>query len=132
MSRFLLILLTALCLHQAAFAQTTPAPTGPRAPTAPLAVALETLKQPDVVLLDVRTPEEFAAGHLTGAQNLDFLAPGFREKVAKLDKTKTYVLYCASGNRSGQANVLMEEAGFKKAVNAGAFKELKAAGLKTE
>ena len=121
-----------LSLHQAAFAQTTPAPTAPKAPIVPMAVALETLKQPDVVLLDVRTPEEFATGHLAGAQNLDFRAPGFREKVAKLDKTKTYVLYCASGNRSGQTNVLMQEAGFDKVVNAGAFKELKAAGLKTE
>ena len=132
MRRFLLIVFEALCLHQSAFAQTTSAPAVTKAPTGPLAVALKTLRQSDVVLLDVRTPEEFAAGHLAGAQNLDFRAPGFQEKVAKLDKAKTYVLYCASGNRSGQANVLMEEAGFGKVVNAGAFKDLKAAGLKTE
>jgi phage shock protein E len=132
MPRFLLIVFAALCLHQSTSAQTTSAPAVTKAPTVPLAVALKTLRQPDVVLLDVRTPEEFAAGHLARAQNLDFRAPGFREKVAKLDKAKTYVLHCASGNRSGQANVLMEEAGFGKVMNAGAFQDLKAAGLKTE
>lgn len=98
----------------------------------PPAVAAEFLKKPGVVLLDVRTPAEFAAGHLQGARNLDFRSAGFRQQIDQLDKRKTYVLYCASGNRSGQTTVLMEETGFKRVVNAGGFEQLKAAGLKTE
>jgi phage shock protein E len=104
----------------------------PSVPVAPTAEIKQALAQPSTVLLDVRTPEEFATGHLQGAQNIDFRAPSFREKVAQLDKAKTYVLYCASGNRSGQSSVLMQETGFRKIINAGAFKDLKAAGLKTE
>ncbi|UOQ70726.1 rhodanese-like domain-containing protein [Hymenobacter cellulosilyticus] len=85
-----------------------------------------------MVVLDVRTPEEFSTGHLRGAQNLNFRDPNFPSLLAGLDTTKTYVLYCASGNRSGKASVLMQEKGFRKLVNAGAYKDLKAAGVKTE
>ncbi|MDF7811367.1 rhodanese-like domain-containing protein [Hymenobacter sp. YC55] len=109
----------------AAFAQTATTFTPP-------AVVADMLKKPRTVLLDVRTPEEFAAGHVKGAENLNFRAPDFREQVAKLDKEQNYVLYCASGNRSGQTLKLMEEAGFKNVVNAGGFKDLKAAGLPSE
>ena len=121
----LLASLAALLSFQPAQAQTASKPV-------PATVTAEFLKKPDVVVLDVRTPEEFATGHLKGARNLDFRAPGFGEQVRQLDKSKTYVLYCASGNRSGQSTVLMEELGFRKIVNAGAFKDLKDAGMKTE
>ncbi|GAB3292656.1 rhodanese-like domain-containing protein [Hymenobacter tenuis] len=127
-------------------AQTTPSPAKPvPAPqsrallppaqavpvTAPAAVQQQ-LAQPGTVLLDVRTPEEFASGHVAGARNLDFRAPDFAQQVALLDPKQTYVLYCASGNRSGKAAVLMQEKGFQKVVNAGAFQALKEGGLKTE
>lgn len=122
MYRFLLpVLFTAFCLSQPAHAQTASHPVPP-------AVAANMLKKPNVVLLDVRTPAEFATGHLKGAQNIDFRAPGFSDKVSKLDKSKTYVLYCASGNRSGQTTVIMEEYGFRNVINAGGFNDLKAAG----
>ena len=53
-------------------------------------------------ILDVRTPEEFATGHLRGATNVDLAASDFGERIAALDETATYVVYCASGNRAEQ------------------------------
>jgi len=63
-------------------------------------------------ILDVRTPEEFATGHIANSINMDFKNPAFRENVAMLDKSKTYAVYCASGVRSGKAADLMKEQGF--------------------
>ncbi|PJJ60249.1 rhodanese-like domain-containing protein [Hymenobacter chitinivorans] len=130
----------ALLSAPSAFAQTAPAdaplqgaPTAaPSRPITPPAETQKLLKKRNVVVLDVRTPEEFGTGHLRGAQNLNFRDPNFPTQLTALDTTKTYVLYCASGNRSGKAAVLMQEKGFRKLVNAGAYKDLKAAGLKTE
>jgi len=81
------------------------------------------------VLLDVRTKDEFAAGHLQGADNADYLNGTFSETIKSLNKDKTYYLYCASGNRSGKAAKLMQEAGFKNVYNIGGYQELKTAGL---
>lgn len=55
------------------------------------------------VILDVRTREEFQAGHLIGALNIDVTAPDFGQKVEALDKNKTYLVHCASGGRSAKA-----------------------------
>jgi rhodanese-related sulfurtransferase len=65
-----------------------------------------------VTLLDVRTPEEFAAGHIAGAENVDFYASDFADRLDALDHGAGYVVYCHSGNRSGQATALMAEKGF--------------------
>lgn len=65
----------------------------------------------DVVVVDVRTPEEFAAGHLAGAVNLDVTAPGFADAVTDLDPDGVYALYCRTGNRSRTAAQLMAELG---------------------
>ena len=70
------------------------------------------MSAPGTVLLDVRTPAEFAAGHLTGARNLDIESSGFATQIASLDKNATYALYCHSGNRSGAALEQMAAAGF--------------------
>ncbi|NVO84424.1 rhodanese-like domain-containing protein [Hymenobacter terrestris] len=94
-------------------------------PVASIAEVKKTLRQPNVVLLDVRTPEEFATGHLPGAGNVDFRAPDLAAQLQKLDPSKTYVLYCASGNRSNKTALLMQEKGFKHVMNAGAYKDLK-------
>ena len=64
-----------------------------------------------VVLLDVRTPEEFAAGHLDGAVNADVSAADFANQVAELDPDATYAVYCRSGNRSRTAMQVMQDAG---------------------
>lgn len=64
------------------------------------------------VILDVRTPEEFATGHLPGAKNIDFYSTQFQTTIASLDKNTPYSLYCRSGNRSGQTLELMRSLGF--------------------
>jgi len=69
------------------------------------------------ILLDVRTPEEFEAGHLGGAVNLDFYGADFRKSLAQLDTGNIYLVYCRSGNRSSTALGIMEELGFKEAYN---------------
>ncbi len=84
------------------------------------------------VLMDVRTPEEFAAGHLDGAKNSDYRGGEFAKEFQNWDKNKVYYLYCASGNRSGKAAELLKEAGFKHIYNIGGFPALKEAGLPTE
>lgn len=55
------------------------------------------------LILDIRTPREFAAGHLEGAINIDFMSKDFTEKLAELDRTKRYLIYCRSGVRSAKA-----------------------------
>jgi rhodanese-related sulfurtransferase len=55
------------------------------------------------VVLDVRTPEEYNAGHIAGATNIDFNADDFQQKIGKLDKDKTYLVHCAAGGRSARA-----------------------------
>ena len=69
------------------------------------------------VVLDVRTKEEYEAGHLPGAILIDFTEPDFAEKVAKLDKDKTYLVHCASGGRSARACKKMESLEFTKLYN---------------
>jgi rhodanese-related sulfurtransferase len=69
---------------------------------------------PEFVVLDVRTPEEYRDGHLEGAVMIDFRSNGFREKVEALDREKTYLVYCRTGNRSGSAISMMEEMGFRR------------------
>ena len=65
------------------------------------------------VVLDVRRPDEFAAGHIEGAVLLNFLdTVAFNAGVEKLDKSKTYYIYCRSGRRSNNAAVLMQKKGF--------------------
>ena len=71
------------------------------------------------VLLDVRTPAEYAAGHLEGAKNIDVESPDFTTQIAGLDKSATYALYCRSGNRSGVAMATMSGAGFTNVFHLG-------------
>jgi rhodanese-related sulfurtransferase len=70
-----------------------------------------------VVVLDVRTPGEFAEGYIEGAQNIDFQSGNFENEIAALDKNVTYAVYCRSGNRSGQAAKIMHDAGFHEVYN---------------
>jgi rhodanese-related sulfurtransferase len=70
-----------------------------------------------VVTLDVRTPGEFMTGHIQGAQNIDFEGGSFESQIESLDKNGTYAVYCRSGNRSGQAVKVMQDAGFKNIYN---------------
>ena len=70
------------------------------------------------VLIDVRTPNEFAKGHIKGAKMINFMAPNFEEKMNQLDKKNTsYLVYCAVGGRSRGAMKKMKAAGFKSVYN---------------
>jgi rhodanese-related sulfurtransferase len=71
----------------------------------------------NLVVLDVRTPEEFAEGHLDGATLVDFYDADFAEQLAALDRDVPYLVYCRSGNRSGQALQVMEQLGFSSAAD---------------
>jgi rhodanese-related sulfurtransferase len=70
-----------------------------------------------VITLDVRTPGEFNEGHIEGALLVDFQSGNFENEIASLDKSKTYAVYCRSGNRSGQAVKVMRDAGFTDLYN---------------
>ena len=59
-----------------------------------------------VVVLDVRTAKEYAAGHIAGATNLDFYAKDFESKLDTLDKQKPYLVHCAAGGRSAAINII--------------------------
>jgi rhodanese-related sulfurtransferase len=86
--------------------------------------------EPGVVVLDVRTAGEFLAGHIQGAVNIDVEGMTFDGDIAKLDKTKTYAVYCHSGRRSGIAVGKMKDAGFTKLFNLqNGIQDWQAAGL---
>jgi len=70
-----------------------------------------------VITLDVRTPIEFAEGHIEGSRLIDFQSGNFENEIAALDKNATYAVYCRSGNRSGQAVKVMQDAGFTSVFN---------------
>ncbi len=87
---------------------------------------------PDFVILDVRTREEFAGGHIENAINLDFYSKTFRDELNQLDKNEMYLIYCRSGNRSGKALDIMEELAFREVYNmSGGMIKWKAEGLPT-
>ena len=75
------------------------------------------LRQSDAVLVDVRRPDEFAAGHLPGAVNIDVTAPDFAQRVAALDQAKPTYVYCRSGARSANAAGQLTKAGFAQVAN---------------
>ena len=72
---------------------------------------------PDFVLLDIRTPTEFKAGHLEGAILIDYYGKDFLKKMQALDKNKTYLMYCRSANRSTRTLRLVKDMGFKSLYN---------------
>jgi len=64
------------------------------------------------ILVDVRTPEEYAAGHLVGAVNVNFKKRTFKSYISSFDKNTPILIYCRSGNRSGKAEIVMRALGF--------------------
>lgn len=90
---------------------------------------IEAANQSGVVIIDVRTPAEFAEGHLPKALNIDFQSGNFEQEIESLDKTVTYAVYCRSGNRSSQATAIMAKAGFTNIYDLqGGVADLQAAG----
>ena len=74
-------------------------------------------KNAKFIILDVRTPAEYTAGHLANAVNIDFNATDFSQKIGKLDKGKTYLVYCRSGHRSAGAVEIMKAQSFQSIYN---------------
>jgi rhodanese-related sulfurtransferase len=75
------------------------------------------LKAQGYTVIDVRTHEEFSEGHIQDAVLINFHDPNFKTKISELDINGKYLLFCRSGNRSGKAVLLMNQMGFKNALN---------------
>ncbi|NCO62997.1 MAG: rhodanese-like domain-containing protein [Flavobacteriales bacterium] len=89
------------------------------------------LKSKDIQLVDVRTPQEFKAGFIGDAVNIDYYSPTFEEEIRKLDKKKPIILYCKSGRRSSNGSEKLEAIGFVKVYNLlGGIDQWKQKGLK--
>jgi rhodanese-related sulfurtransferase len=87
---------------------------------------------PGFVLLDVRTPKEFQAERIEGAVIVDYNSPSFRDNIAKLDRSKSYLVYCRTGNRTNGAIKVMRELGFPNVfVFPGGITKWKEAGFPT-
>ncbi|NNL43677.1 MAG: rhodanese-like domain-containing protein [Desulfobacterales bacterium] len=71
----------------------------------------------DFIILDVRTPREFRNGHIEEAILLDFYSKTYTDELNRLDKSKTYLIYCRSGNRSGKTLDLIKNMGFNQVYN---------------
>lgn len=112
MSRRLLLIVPVLVLATACGGGTDTATHVEAVETVSVGAVSDILSSGDHVVLDVRTPEEFAGPHLEGAVNIDFYSPSFADQIAALDPEGSYVVYCRSGNRSGQATQLMGDLGF--------------------
>ena len=81
----------------------------------------------DNMVIDVRTPGEFAEGHLDGAVNLDLEGGVFEQQFSKLSKDGTYSIYCRSGRRSAVAVQMMKDAGYTFVIDLGGLEDAKAA-----
>lgn len=73
----------------------------------------EHLQEEDTIVLDIRTAKEFEAGHIKGALNIDYFADDFKQRINALDKSKTYIVHCKSGGRSGRSMELFQALGFQ-------------------
>jgi phage shock protein E len=85
------------------------------------------------VVVDVRTPNEFAAGHVPGAVNIEWTSRDFEKTVARLDKAKPCLVHCASGFRSARAVGKMRQLGFQDLYDfSGGWSEWKKSGKPVE
>lgn len=95
-------------------------------------------RDPKAPVLDVRTPGEFAQGHLAGAINVDVMAADFEDRLDALDAAgrlsseAPVYLYCRSGSRSGRAAAILRRRGYEEAFNIGGFQALKRAGVEVD
>lgn len=87
----------------------------------------------NAILVDVRTPQEYAEGHLKGSVQMDYLGDNFNEQLKTLDKNKSIYLYCRSGGRSGNTQEELLKQGYKHVYNLdGGIDAWKKAGLPVE
>jgi len=71
----------------------------------------------NLVLIDVRTPQQYEQVHLQNTILINYRDPNFKTEISKLDKNRTYIVHCRSGKRSGKACEIMQETGFKEVYN---------------
>jgi rhodanese-related sulfurtransferase len=127
--RRLLVLLAALLGATALLAGCSSSTASSAVSTVPPSEFVTAMGQPGTVIVDVRTPGEFAAGHVDGAVNIDVESADFGTQIAALPKDTTYAVYCRSGRRSAIAVDQMADAGFTSVVNLdGGVADLQAAG----
>ncbi len=69
---------------------------------------------PDFIIIDVRTPEEYTAGHIESAVLVNYNSADFQKEISQFDKEKTYLIYCRTGNRSSGARDIMKGLGFQE------------------
>jgi len=87
---------------------------------------------PGTVVIDVRTPEEFADGHVKGSLNIPVESADFAQRIGELDPGATYAVYCRSGNRSAIATAEMATLGYVHVYDLeGGYADLDAAGMAT-
>ncbi|MBL0342277.1 MAG: rhodanese-like domain-containing protein [Bacteroidetes bacterium] len=92
---------------------------------------MQKLMNEKIAVIDVRTPQEFTIGSISGAENIDWYDPEFETKVKKYDPGKPIALYCRSGNRSGSAANKLQQMGFSKVYSLnGGINAWKASGMK--
>jgi rhodanese-related sulfurtransferase len=85
---------------------------------APIAELTKIKTEKKAIVIDVRTPAEWQQGVIEGTSLfIDYNNPSFKQQLAKLDKSKTYVVYCRSGGRSAGASQVMVDNGFKNVIN---------------
>ncbi len=111
------LILSTACQSQAQPSNPAPSAGGSTWQNVDVPTFKKLMSAPNTVVLDVRTPAETAQSKIQGAVEIDFNSPDFAQKVAKLDKSKTYLVYCRSGNRSGKACNIMQQQGFGKLYN---------------
>jgi rhodanese-related sulfurtransferase len=85
---------------------------------APVSELPKIKEEKKAIVIDVRTPAEWQQGVISGADLfIDYNSPAFKQQLAKLDKSKTYIVYCRSGGRSAGASQVMMDSGFKNVIN---------------
>ncbi|MEI6728494.1 MAG: rhodanese-like domain-containing protein [bacterium] len=89
-------------------------------------------KNPGDILLDVRTPPEYSAGHIPGSINIDIENTNFDSQIQKLDKSKTYITFCRSGNRALVGSQKLSELSFKTIYSKQGFSTWQASDLAVE
>lgn len=101
--------LSLLLLAGAAFADVTPIGADK--------AAAKLKKDPKIVVIDLRTPKEYAAGHIKGAININMQDKNFSAKLGKLDRKKTYLMHCRSGGRSSASLPVWKRLGFENVLH---------------
>jgi len=95
--------------------------------------AQKLIAEKKVIVLDIRTPGEFNRGRIAGAKNIDFQAPDFEQRIDNLNKSKSYLVHCASGGRSTHSLLLFKKHEFQSIYHLdGGIKAWEKAGLPVE